>query len=87
MACVKPWNQLLLFSTNVGKENPEKILYSTIKQPLRFYATKTCYFKGSSLDSPNKVNMRLLIGYDAKLGQLAESCEFEDLCESLILTY
>jgi len=48
--------------TDADQEHPEKILYSSVKQP--FYATETCYFKGSSLDSPIKLNMRLLIDYD-----------------------
>jgi len=32
--------------TDADQEHPEKILYSSVKQP--FYATETCYFKGSS---------------------------------------
>ena len=38
------------------KEHYEKVLSSSIKQP--FYATETCFFKVSGLDSTIKLNIK-----------------------------
>ena len=79
MECVKVMNSLTTLTVD-DKKDPEKIL-SALGTILCH--RNICCLKGLSLDLPIKLNMRLSISM-LRLRQLAESCEFEGLCESLI---
>ena len=80
MDCVKVMN-ILTTLTASDKKDPEKILSALIDH---FMPQKYLLFERVKFGFANQAENESIDQYVVRLRQLAESCEFEDLCDSLI---
>ena len=78
--CVKVMNSLTTL-TDDDKKDPEKILSALGDH---FMPQKHLLFERVKFGFANQAEHETIDQYVARLRQLAESCEFEGLCESLI---
>ena len=80
MDCVKVMNSLTTLTAS-HKKDPEKILSALSDH---FMPQKNLLFERVKFGFANQAENERIDQYVVRLCQLAESCEFENLCESLI---
>ena len=80
MDCVKVMNSLTTLTAS-DKKDPEKILSALSDH---FMPQKHLLFERVKFGFANQAENESIDQYVVRLRQLAESCEFENLCESLI---
>ena len=79
MDCVKVMNSLTTLTAS-DKKDPEKILSALSDH---FMPQKHLLFERVKFGFANQAENESIDQYVVRLRQLVESCEFEDLCESL----
>ena len=80
MDCVKVMNSLTTLTAS-DKKDPEKIISALSDH---FMSQNICCLKEKKFGFANQAENESIDQYVLRLRQLVESCEFENLCESLI---